>query len=65
MIVLRLDKADGPVIGRVMISPTGSLDNYSEFTCKVKEAKGVHDLYLCFSGNGDDLFNLDSWSFKK
>ena len=65
MIVLRLDKADGPVIGRVMISPTGSLDNYSEFTCRIKEAKGVHDLYLCFSGNGDDLFNLDSWSFKK
>ncbi|WP_150980277.1 glycoside hydrolase family 43 protein [Heminiphilus faecis] len=65
MIELRLDKADGPVIGRVMIKPTGSIDNYSRFTCKVKGAKGVHDLYLCFSGNGDDLFNLDSWNFKK
>ena len=62
-ITLRLDGIDGPVIGKAVIRSTGSLDNYLAFTTKVKKAKGVHDLYLCFNQASDEV-RLDYWMFK-
>lgn len=64
-IELRLDSPTGPVVGKVEITPTGSLDTYRTFTAKVKGAKGVHDLYLVFTGDGSDLFRLDYWRMQK
>ena len=62
-VTLRLDRHDGPVIGTLDIGSTGQTDNYSTFTGKVSGAKGVHDLYICFSAtNGDTC--LDYWQFK-
>ena len=64
-ITLRLDSQDGPVVGTVVISKTsnGQDFKYRSFSTKVKNAAGVHDLYLCFSKATDEV-RLDWWSFK-
>ena len=63
-ITLRLDGQHGPVIGTVTIGKTGSVEKYKEFKGKVKDAAGVHDLYICFSKTQGDV-RLDYWKFKK
>ena len=62
-VTLRLDSQDGPVIGTVTITSTGSVEKYKSFKAKVTNASGVHDLYLCFSGTSGDT-RLDWWQFK-
>ena len=62
-ITLRLDGQHGPVIGTVTIGKTGSVEKYKEFKGKVKDAAGVHDLYLCFDKTQGDV-RLDYWKFK-
>ena len=63
-LTLRLDAVDGPVVGVVNVSQTGSVEKYRAFTTKVKNATGVHDLYICFSQTNGDV-RLDWWQFKK
>ena len=63
-ISLRLDSADGPVVGTVTIGKTGSVEKYRTFSGKVKNAAGVHDLYICFDKASGDV-RLDWWQFKK
>ena len=63
-ITLRLDSADGPAIATLAITPTGSAEKYRQFKTKVKDAQGLHDLYLCFSSPQGDI-HLDYWQFKK
>ena len=63
-VTLRLDSADGPVIGVSTVKPSGNLDKYKSFGTKVKNASGVHDLYICFDNASGDI-RLDWWTFKK
>ena len=63
-ISLRLDSTDGPVVGTVNIGKTGSVEKYRAFSGKVKNAIGVHDLYICFDKATGDV-RLDWWQFKK
>jgi beta-xylosidase len=62
-VTLRLDSADGPVIGVSTVKPSGNLDKYKSFGTKVKNASGVHDLYICFDNASGDV-RLDWWTFK-
>ena len=62
-VTLRLDSADGPVIGVSTVKPSGNLDKYKSFGTKVKNASGVHDLYICFDNASGDI-RLDWWTFK-
>ena len=62
-VTLRLDSQNGPVIGTVAITSTGTVEKYKSFKAKVANASGVHDLYLCFSGTSGDT-RLDWWQFK-
>lgn len=62
-VTLRLDGIHGPVIGTVTIGKTGSVEKYKSFSTKVKDATGVHDLYLCFGDANGDV-HLDWWQFK-
>ena len=62
-ITLRVDAIDGPVIGTLPITATGSLEKYRQFTAKVNAVSGVHDLYICFSEARGDV-HLDWWRFQ-
>ena len=62
-VTLRLDSPEGAVIGVADIKNTGTTDKYRSFTTKVKNATGVHDLYLCFSNTTREV-RLDWWQFK-
>lgn len=65
-IELRLDKADGPLIGTLPVAPTGGMDAWRMLTTPVSGASGTHDLFLVFRGPADrPLFNLDNWRFTK
>lgn len=61
-VTLRLDSLNGPVIGSLQISPTGSVETYQAFTMEVKKMAGIHDLYICFSDAQGDV-RLDWWQF--
>ncbi len=61
-IEIRTDKIDGPLLGTVRVTTSGEGDLYKTITTPVKEVKGVHDLFLVFSGK-KELFNLDWYQF--
>ena len=61
---VRLDATDGQEIAKVQITSTASVDDYRSFTAKVKDAKGVHDLYFCFDAVDGEV-HLDCWQFEK
>ncbi|MFO8001717.1 MAG: glycoside hydrolase family 43 protein [Marinilabilia sp.] len=63
-IEVRLDDIDGELLGVCKVKNTGGRQNWDTTSCKLKKAKGVHDLYLVFKGGDDDLFNFDWWEFK-
>ena len=63
-VTLRLDRQDGPVIGTARITDTGSVNDYRMCHASVSRAKGVHDLYLCFSRVSGDV-RLDWWQFRR
>ena len=62
-IELRLDSPDGELIGTADI--TGTDGTYKEFSCKVENVSGTHNLFLVFEGDGSDLFDIESWQFEK
>ena len=57
-IELRLDSETGPVVGTLKVKPTGSLDKWEMQSCSVSGAKGVHDLYLKFTGSDGNAVEL-------
>ena len=63
-IELRLDSETGPIIGTLKVKSTGALDKWKTQSCSVKMAKGVHDLYLKFTGSDGPLLNFDWWKFE-
>lgn len=60
-ITLRLDSETGSAIGTLKVKPTGALDNWETQSCNLRGARGVHDLYLKFFGNGTPVMNVDWW----
>jgi hypothetical protein len=64
-IELRLDGLTGPLIGALPLQPTGGLEQWQTQSCRVRGAKGVHDLYLRFTGGGEPLLNFDWWKFER
>ncbi len=63
-IELRLDSLTGTLIGTCAVGNTGGDQTWTTAVCAVSGVSGVHDLYLRFTGSGDDLFNLDWWQFQ-
>ena len=55
---MRLDSEMGNAIGTLKVKSTGALDKWETQSCKITGAKGVHDLYLRFFGNGAPLMNV-------
>lgn len=62
IIELRLDRADGPLIGSLAI-PSGE-GPWKTHSTDVAGASGVHDLFLIFKGPpGGNLYRIDWWKF--
>jgi len=62
---IRVDSPQGRIIGKITVPATK--DEYQEFTCKLKNVTGVHDLYFVFVGNSrqkGNLFNFDWWQME-
>lgn len=64
-IELRLDRQDGKLIGICEVSGTGGTQMWTNVSCEIDSASGVHDLYLTFTGGEGDLFNINTWKFKQ
>ena len=63
-IEIHLDNVDGPLVGTLKVPATRSLDTWKTTSCKMKDAKGVHNLFFVFKGVGTDLFQWDWWEMK-
>ncbi|WP_437300121.1 glycoside hydrolase family 43 protein [Sorangium sp. So ce426] len=62
-IELRLDARDGKLVGTCAVGATGGWQTWTDTSCAVDGATGVHDLYLVFTGDGSTLFNVNFWQF--
>ena len=66
IIELRLDGADGKLIGSVDVPNTGEWQDWKSVTTNVSDITGIHDMYLVFKGDSEGhLFNFDYWQFGK
>ncbi|XYI01076.1 glycoside hydrolase family 43 protein [Sorangium sp. So ce1128] len=62
-IELHLDAPDGMLVGTCAVEATGGWQAWSDTSCVVTGATGVHDLVLVFTGGESYLFNVNSWQF--
>jgi hypothetical protein len=62
-IEIYLDSLSGSLIGSCLVERTGGWQNWVTKTCSVNKVKGIHDLFLKFTGGNDLLFNLNWWKF--
>ena len=60
-----LDAAWGPSIGSVEVPGNGEGKTWVPLSCKIRNAKGVHSVWLRFQGQGDDLFKVDWFQFHR
>jgi hypothetical protein len=63
-LTLRLDSETGFAIGTLKVKSTGALDKWETQSCNIKDARGVHDLYLKYFGAATPLMNVDWWKFE-
>ena len=63
-LTMRLDSETGKAVGTLKVKPTGDLTKWETQSGKITGARGVHDLYLTFFGNGTPLMNVDWWKFE-
>ena len=62
-VTVRLDSQEGPIAGKVQVTNTGSTEKYKRFKTAVKDATGIHNLFLCFDDVSGEV-HLDWWQFK-
>lgn len=60
-IEVRLDSADGKLIGRADVANTGGWQDWTTSSCNTEPVTGSHDVYLVFTGGDSYLFNLNWW----
>ena len=59
----RIDSVTGSFVGTCAVEGTGNWQEWVDATCEVSGLKGVHDLYLKFTGGDGYLFNLNWFTF--
>lgn len=62
-IEIHLDSATGPLVGTLKPKASTGTD-FATSECKLKDAKGQHDLVFLFKGPGKDLMEWDWWEMK-
>jgi arabinoxylan arabinofuranohydrolase len=58
-----LDSENGTVVGTCVVPNTGGVQDWDTVSCPVSGATKIHDLYFTFTGDGEELFNFNSWQF--
>ena len=62
---IRLDAVDGDSLGTLTVPYLGDWNDFRPLSTEVREATGVHDLFLVFRGGGPhELFRFDYWQFE-
>ncbi len=64
-IELRIDSPTSDAIGTLNVKPTGALEKWEAQSTAVSGVKGIHDLYLKFTGSGSPQMNVDTWKFEQ
>jgi arabinoxylan arabinofuranohydrolase len=64
-IEIHTDSVAGPLIGTCLVENTGDRLKWQTNRCVLRKTKGVHDIYLVFTGGEGKLFNFDWWQFYK
>lgn len=63
-IEVRTDSVDGELLSTVDITTTGMWNQYELFVAYTnKNIVGIHDIFLVFSGEAGNLFNIDNFYF--
>jgi len=58
-----LNSTWGPLIASVDVPGNGDGKTWISLSAKISDVKGVHALWLRFSGEGDELFEVDGFQF--
>ena len=64
-ISFKIDNSWGASIGTLDIPGGGDGKTWTILNCKIKDLKGIHALYLAFSGEEKESFNVDWFKFIK
>ena len=64
-IQFKLDNSWGAPYGTLEIPGGGDGKTWTTLTCKIKEMKGIRALYLAFTGEEKESFNVDWLKFEK
>ena len=62
---LRLDRADGPLLGTLPLGETGGAGRWALRSAPVAGVSGVHDLFFVFAGADAAQVAFDWWRFEK
>ncbi len=60
---LRIDSLSGEIVGTCKVSSTGSWTTWSTLNAGLQGVKGVHDLYIKFTGGTGSLFDINWMEF--
>jgi len=63
-IELHLDRPTGPLIATCVFPKTGGATTWATASSSVRDALGVHDLFLVFTGNPSAAPRIDWWQFE-
>jgi len=65
-IELHLDSLKGPLLTTLIVQPAVNPHTWIIELGKIaKKSAGIHDLFLVFKGDGNDLFDFDWWKMNK
>lgn len=63
-IEIRLDSADGKLVGTLNVPKTESEEDWQTLSCDISGADGVHDLYFVFNASSSNgSLSFDWWQF--
>jgi uncharacterized protein (TIGR03790 family) len=61
---LHLDMPSGTLLGTCTVPATGGGQTWTTRTCPLSTATGSHDVYLVYTGSGNNLFNLEWFALR-
>ncbi|MDR6721787.1 arabinoxylan arabinofuranohydrolase [Paenibacillus amylolyticus] len=64
---LRLDREDGPIVGKIAIPSTSEADQWNEQSTAITGSQGNHDLYIVLQASSDhsSAVLLQEWKFER